>query len=108
MSSLLGVAGGELIIPTLVFAYGADVKIAGTLSLLVSLPTILVGLRRHAALGNAQRGRELTQLVVPMGAGSVIGAVVGGVLVAVVSGHAVKALLGVVLVASALRVFRAR
>jgi hypothetical protein len=49
VSSLLGVAGGELIIPTLIFGYGIDVKIAGTLSLLVSLPTILVGLWRHAA-----------------------------------------------------------
>ena len=30
VSSLLGVAGGELIIPTLVFAFGADIKTAGT------------------------------------------------------------------------------
>ena len=32
VSSLLGVAGGELIIPTLVFAFGADIKTAGTAS----------------------------------------------------------------------------
>jgi uncharacterized protein len=32
VSSLLGVAGGELIIPTLVFAFGADIKTAGTSS----------------------------------------------------------------------------
>src|SRR5215207_5773494 len=38
VSSLLGVAGGELIIPTLVFAFGAGIKTAGTASLLVSLP----------------------------------------------------------------------
>ena len=30
VSSLLGVAGGELIIPMLVFAFGADIKAAGT------------------------------------------------------------------------------
>ena len=30
VSSLLWVAGGELIIPTLVFAFGADIKTAGT------------------------------------------------------------------------------
>ena len=46
VSSLLGVAGGEVIIPTLVFAYGADIKVAGTASLLVSLPTVAVGITR--------------------------------------------------------------
>src|SRR5918998_1873186 len=43
VSSLLGVAGGELIIPTLVFAFGADIKTAGTASLLISLPTVAGG-----------------------------------------------------------------
>ena len=43
VSSLLGVAGGELIIPTLVFGFGMDIKAAGTASLLVSLPTVAVG-----------------------------------------------------------------
>jgi uncharacterized protein len=40
VSSLLGVAGGELIIPTLAFAFGAGIKTAGTASLLISLPTV--------------------------------------------------------------------
>jgi Sulfite exporter TauE/SafE len=50
MSSLLGVAGGELIIPTLVFAFGAGIKTAGTASLLISLPTVAVGVLRHRRL----------------------------------------------------------
>src|SRR3954470_1284898 len=37
VSSLLGVAGGEVIIPTLIFAYGPDIKTAGTAGLLISL-----------------------------------------------------------------------
>ncbi len=48
--SLLGVAGGEPIIPTLVFAFGAGIKAAGTASLLVSLPTVAVGIVPAAAL----------------------------------------------------------
>jgi uncharacterized membrane protein YfcA len=57
VSSLLGVAGGELIIPTLVFAFGADIKTAGTGSLLVSLPTVVVGVLRYASRGAfAERG----------------------------------------------------
>ena len=45
VAALLGVAGGELLIPTLVLLFGADIKLAGSLSLAVSLPTMLVGSR---------------------------------------------------------------
>ena len=50
MSSLLGIAGGELIIPTLVFTFGAGIKAAGTASFLVSLPTVAVGVLRHSGV----------------------------------------------------------
>lgn len=105
VSSLLGVAGGELIIPTLILGFGADVKAAGTASLLISLPTILVGLwrqRRHAA---AMTPIELRTCVLPMSGGSVLGAVLGGLLIEHVPGTFLKMLLGLVLMASALRVF---
>jgi Sulfite exporter TauE/SafE len=51
ISSLLGVAGGEVIIPTLVFGFGVPVKTAGSLSMLISLPTVLPGIIRHAKVG---------------------------------------------------------
>lgn len=46
VASLLGV-GGELLIPTLVLLFGIDIKLAGSLSLAVSLPTMLVGFTRY-------------------------------------------------------------
>src|ERR671912_29630 len=75
VNSLLGVAGGELIIPMLVFAFGADIKTAGTASLLISLPTVAVGVLRHRRLGSFAGSVDLTQTVAPMGLGSVVGAV---------------------------------
>jgi uncharacterized membrane protein YfcA len=105
VSSLLGVAGGEVIIPTLVFAYGADVKAAGTASLLVSLPTVAVGISRHLRRGAYDRA-ALTGTVAPMAAGSVVGAVAGGLLVGVVPAPALKVGLGVVLLWSAHRIGR--
>ena len=38
VASLLGVAGGEILIPTLVLLFGIDVKLAGSLSLAVACP----------------------------------------------------------------------
>jgi uncharacterized membrane protein YfcA len=48
VAAVLGVAGGELLIPTLVILFGADIKLAGSLSLAVSLPTMLVGFTRYS------------------------------------------------------------
>lgn len=108
VSSLLGVAGGELIIPTMIFAFGADVKTAGTASLLISLPTVTVGVLRHARRGAFAQREDLTQTIAPMGVGSVIGAVIGGLLVNIVSAAVLKFILGVILNVSAWRIFRHR
>ena len=106
VSSLLGVAGGELIIPTLVFAFGAGIKTAGTASLLISLPTVAVSVLRHRRLGSFADRADLTRTVAPMGVGSVVGAVVGGFLVGVVPAAALKLVLGIILIVSAVRIFR--
>lgn len=104
-SSVLGVAGGELIIPTLIFAYGVDIKLAGTASLLISLPTVLVGVLRFGNQGGYSRKQDLYETVAPMGAGSVIGAVLGGLLVGFVPTDTLKILLGIILCYSAWRIF---
>jgi uncharacterized membrane protein YfcA len=105
VSSLLGVAGGEIIIPTLVFAYGADIKTAGTASLLISLPTVAVGIARYARR-RVYPSSTLAETVAPMGLGSVIGAVIGGLLVGSVPAAVLKTGLGVILIISAWRTFR--
>ena len=105
VSSLLGVAGGEVIIPTLIFAYGVDVKTAGTASLLVSLPTVLVGILRYLQRGAYER-RVVANTVAPMSGGSVIGALLGGLLVGIIAVSLLKAILGLVLIISAVRMFR--
>ena len=39
VAALMGVAGGELLIPTIVLLFAVDIKIAGSLALAISLPT---------------------------------------------------------------------
>lgn len=106
VSSLLGVAGGEVIIPTLIFAFGADIKTAGSAALFVSLPTVLVGIFRYAQQGAFPDRQALQETVVPMGVGSVIGAIVGGLLVGLVPAWLLKIVLGAILNISAIKVFR--
>jgi len=108
VSTLLGVAGGELIIPTLVLAFAVPIKAAGTMSLLISIPTMLVGLARHRARGGFQDVQDIRRVVLPMAVGTVVGSAVGGLLVVYASASGVKLLLGCVLIVSALRVFKPR
>lgn len=48
VASILGVAGGELLIPTLVLLFDVDIRLAGSLSLAVSLPTMLTAFTRYS------------------------------------------------------------
>lgn len=93
-------------IPTLIFAFGVDIKTAGTASLLVSLPTVLTGIGRYARRGAYADREPMRTTVAPMALGSVLGAVVGGLLVASFPRGALKVALGAVLIWSAQRIFR--
>src|SRR5580704_2503283 len=50
-STFLGVAGGELLIPTLIFVFGADIHTAGSDVLFISIPTVCIGLFRYHRMG---------------------------------------------------------
>lgn len=106
ISSLLGVAGGEVIIPTLVVGYGVPVTPAGTLSLIISLPTIIIGLVRHWLAGAFADCDLFRNVILPLSVGAVIGAPLGGLAAESVPSGLIKALLGVLLVWSAWKVFR--
>lgn len=105
ISSFLGVAGGEIIIPTLVLAFGVDIKDAGTGSLLVSTASILVGMLRYGKQGRYRSQADM-HIIALMGIGSVIGAVVGSMLLGIVPGQQLKLLSGLLLIVSAVKVFR--
>jgi hypothetical protein len=104
VSSALGVAGGEVIIPTLVFGYGIAIKAAGSLSMIISLPTVLTGLMRHAASGFFNDRKRFMTLILPMGIGSAVGAVIGGLLVGIAPAFALKIALGLLLIWSSWKV----
>ena len=106
VASLLGVAGGELLIPTLVLLFGADVKLAGSLSLAVSLPTMLVGFTRYSRDRSFAVLGQNRQFVLIMALGSIVGTFIGGRLLDVVPGIVLLPLLAAILIISAAKVWR--
>jgi uncharacterized membrane protein YfcA len=104
ISSVLGVAGGEVIIPTLLFGYGVAIKVAGSLSMMISLPTVLTGLSRHAASGFFKDRTRFMTLILPMGLGSAAGAIIGGLLVGIAPAFALKIALAFLLIWSSWKV----
>ena len=106
VASLLGVAGGELLIPTLVLLFAADIKLAGSLSLAVSLPTMIVGFTRYSRDRSfAVIGRNRVFLLI-MAAGSIAGSFIGGQLLGFVPSGVLLPLLAAILVVSAVKVWK--
>ena len=106
VAALLGVAGGELLIPTLVLLFGAEIKLAGSLSLAVSLPTMLVGFARYSRDRSFVVLGENRRFVVVMAIGSIVGSFIGGRLLGFVPTPVLLPLLAVILVLSAIKVWR--
>ncbi|MDN3029318.1 sulfite exporter TauE/SafE family protein [Streptomyces sp. S.PB5] len=106
VATIMGVAGGELLIPTIMLLFPVDIKTAGSLSLLVSLPTMLVAFARYSRDGSfAVLGANLRFTLV-MAAGSVGGAVLGGLLAGVFSDMVLIPVLAVILLISSVKLAR--
>ncbi len=106
IAALMGVAGGELLIPTITLLFGVNLKLAGSLSLAVSLPTMLVAFARYSqdksfAVLGANRGFLLF-----LSAGSIVGAFLGGHLLGVIPEAWLLPFLALLLVISAVKVWR--
>lgn len=108
VSSLLGVAGGELIIPVMLLVFGADIKAAGTASLAISFPMVAVGVARYARAGALSDRRATRDIAAPMAGGSLVGAALGGALVGIAPDSAIKLLLGAILMVSAVKILKGR
>lgn len=106
VAALLGVAGGELLIPTIVILFGVDIKLAGSLSLAVSLPTMLVSFARYS------RDRSFVVLgankpfVLIMAAGSIAGSWIGSRLLGMIPDTYLLPLLAAILLISAVKVWK--
>lgn len=106
IAAFMGVAGGELLIPTIVLLFGVDLKIAGSLSLVVSLPTMLFGFVRYSKDPCFSIICTQWRFAVLMAIGSVTGVFLGGRLLGLFSASALLPALTVILLLSAWKLWR--
>jgi len=105
VAAIMGVAGGELLIPTIVLLYGIDIKIAGSLSLAVSLPTMLVAFARYSRDNSFSVLAHNKTFLIAMAVGSVLGTIAGGALLGVVPTPILIPILAIILILSARKVW---
>lgn len=106
VSAALGVAGGEMRIPALMFLFGFGIKEAGTLSLLASIPTVAGGALTYRGLGSLPGWAARVALV--MGLGSLLGVWLGTAVLPRIDPHLLKGLLGAILLAATAVLIRSR
>ncbi len=107
VAAIMGVAGGELLIPTFVLLYGFNLKLAGSLSLMVSMPTMLSAFARYSRDRSFVVLKENLTFVLSMAAGSIAGSYVGGhLLLGIAPEDFLRVLLVLILAISAYKVWK--
>ena len=101
VSGSVGVAGGEYRIPTFTYLFGIPIKVAGTASQLVSIPTLLVALAKHAIQGSVSR--RSIRIAAMLGTPTVAGVVIGSFLVAGAPDNVIRLLFASIITYSIVR-----
>ena len=100
-SGVLGVAGGEMRIPALLYLFGVPIVEAGTLSLAISIPTLAAGAFTDRRLGGIPNAA--LRIAVLMGVASAVGVLIGAAWLPIADRDVMKGTLGVVLLLATLR-----
>jgi uncharacterized protein len=82
-------------IPALMYLFAMPIKVAGTISLLVSIPTVAAGAVTYRRLGYVPNRVLLIAFL--MALGSLAGVLIGTSLLALVDKHVLKGILGIIL-----------
>lgn len=97
-SGMLGIGGGVLMIPLMMYVYNVPLKTAIGTSLAVIIPTALSATFTHYAKGNID-----WRIALILAAGTVIGGPIGAYLVSVLPTDVLKRILGGVILLLSLR-----
>jgi uncharacterized membrane protein YfcA len=104
-SSKVGVAGGELIIPTIILLFAVDIKLAGSYSLCISFPTVIIGILKYRSSDHFKITKENALFIIIMSIRSVLGAFIGSRILVGISESVLQITLGIILLISAIKIF---
>jgi uncharacterized membrane protein YfcA len=97
-SGLLGIGGGQILIPGMVFLFGYDQKVAQGVSLAFIVPTALAGALTHWRKGNV--APRVALAIIP---GALVGGFVGAILAQGLDSTTLRRLFGLFLLYMSLR-----
>jgi uncharacterized protein len=98
LAGLLGIGGGVVMVPAMVLLFGFDQHVAQGTSLLVIIPSALTGSYTHH-----RNGRLLLRDAALLGAGGVVGALIGSVSALSLDDTVLRRLFAAFLILTALR-----
>lgn len=98
LSALMGVGGGVILVPAMVLLFGFGQHIAQGTSLLIIIPTAIVGAIRHSRHGYTQ-----WRLGLVLGLGGILGASAGAAIALQLDGDLLQRLFGVFLLITGVR-----
>ncbi|WP_418179419.1 TSUP family transporter [Aliarcobacter lanthieri] len=104
---IAAVLGGEFIIPTLILLFGIEPKLAGSISLCISFPTMIMAFTRYSRSEQFKDILKEKTFILYMIFGSIIGAFIGSLLLEYVNSQYIALILGFILLVSAWKVFKA-
>jgi uncharacterized membrane protein YfcA len=101
LAGLFGVGGGIILVPALVIVLGVTQHVAQGVSLVAIVPTAVVG-----TVTNYRRGNVAVRVAVGVGVTSIVGAVIGAQLTAVVPADLLRRAFGALLILVAVNLLR--
>ncbi len=101
VSGTLGIAGGEMRIPALLYLFAVPIQLAGMLSLMVSLPTLASGAFTDWRIGGLPP--SAIRIAIFMGVASAFGVLLGVALLPYADRDLLKGTLGILLLLTTIR-----
>ena len=100
LSGLLGIGGGVIFVPSIVYFLGAEMKVAVGTSLAIIIPTVISGSLTHYFNQNIE-----WKIALLMALGAIIGAYFGATLAEIISEVLLKRLFALILIGAAVKMF---
>jgi Predicted permeases len=100
LSGLVGIGGGIVLVPMLLYLFRTDMHVAAGTSLAVIVPTAIAGVVTHFTAGNVS-----LKLGLALAPGAIVGAMLGAYLASILPADTLKRVFAVILLVISIRIF---